>query len=99
MKNSTYHIFFGRLANKLRIDIINSLLEKPRSVSQLVSELKQEQSKISHALKALSSCRIVNSIKKGKQRIYSLSKTISPILKAIKDHEKCLCKTCPMRCK
>ncbi len=99
MKHSTYHIFFRRLANKLRIDIISSLLDKPKSVSQLVSELKQEQSKISHALKALSSCRIVNSIKKGKQRIYSLSKTIIPILKAIDQHEKCLCKTCPMRCK
>ena len=99
MKSSTYHIFFGRLANKLRIDIITSLLEKPKSVSQLIKELKQEQSKISHALKALLACKIVKYTQKGKQRIYSLSKTISPILKAIKEHEKCSCKTCPMRCK
>lgn len=99
MKSSTYHVFFSRLSNKLRIDIITSLLQTPKPVSQLVSELKQEQSKISHALKALLACKIVKFTKKGKQRIYSLSKTITPILKAIKDHEKCFCKTCPMRCK
>lgn len=99
MKNHTYHIFFGKLANKLRIDIITSLLGKQKTVSQLVKEIKQEQSKISHALKALLACKIVNYTKKGKQRIYSLSKSIIPILKAIDKHGKEICKTCPMRCK
>lgn len=99
MKSSTYHIFFGRLANKLRIDIITSLLEKPKSVSQLIKELKQEQSKISHALKALLACKIVKYTQKGKQRIYSLSKSIIPVLKTIEKHQKEICKTCPMKCK
>lgn len=98
MKSSTYHIFFSRLANKLRIDILYSLLEKPKPVSQLVSELKQEQSKLSHALKSLLSCRIVQCTRKGKQKIYSISKTILPILKLIEKHEKCFCKTCPCGC-
>ncbi len=99
MKNSPYHIFFKKLANKLRIDIITSLSKKSKSVLQLTNDLKQEQSKISHALRSLSSCNIVKVTKKGKQRIYSLSKTILPILKAIKEHEKHICKICPVKCK
>lgn len=98
MNKPTYHIFFSRLANRLRISILSSLIKKPKSVSELVKELKQEQSKISHALKALSACKIVNSTKKGKKRIYSINKTIKPIFKLIEKHEKQFCKTCPCTC-
>lgn len=90
-----YYMFFKRLANPLRINIIDSLKEKPRSVSQLCKELKVEQSKLSHALILLKHCNIVESKIKGKQRIYSLNKkTILPMLKLLDKHEKKYCKVC-----
>lgn len=97
MNNSTYHIFFRNLANPLKISIISALKEKESSVSELSRKLKVEQSKISHALALLKRCRLVNSQKEGKQRIYSLNKkTIIPILKIIDEHAKsfCNCKKC-----
>ena len=97
MKKSTYHIFFGKLSTSLRIDIITSLEKKPKSVTELVKELKAEQSKISHALKELRDCSIIDFEQKGKKRIYSLNRTIIPILHLIKCHrEKCcsICKGC-----
>ena len=83
---NTYHIFFSKLSNKLRINIISSLKEKSKSVSQLSKELNIEQSKLSHALKELKDCNIVKVEQKGKQRIYSLSRTIIPILRLIDCH-------------
>lgn len=88
MKSNTYHIFFSKLSNKLRIDIVTSLEKTPKSVGELSSELKIEQSKLSHALKELKDCNIVKVEQKGKQRIYSLSRTIIPILKMIECHGK-----------
>jgi len=88
MKSNTYHIFFSKLSNKLRIDVISSLEEKPKSVNELSNELKIEQSKLSHALKELKDCNIVKVEQKGKQRIYSLGKTIIPILNLIECHSK-----------
>ncbi len=88
MKSSTYHVFFSKLANPLRIEIIISLDKKPKSVSELSTELKVEQSKLSHALKELKECNIVTFQKEGKKRVYSLSKTIVPILRMIDCHSK-----------
>jgi len=68
--NSTYHVFFTNLANPLKIKIILSLRDKEKNVSELVKELKVEQSKISHALSSLKDCNIVKAKQKGKQRIY-----------------------------
>ncbi len=96
MNYNTYHIFFGKLSNPLRIKIVSSLEKKPKSVTQLSKEIKIEQSKVSHALKGLKECRIVQFKQKGKQRIYSLTETIVPILKLISCHSKecCGCKGC-----
>ena len=94
MKQSTYHVFFSKLANPLRIDIVSSLEEKPKSVSELSKELGIEQSKLSHALHELRQCNIVSVEQKGKTRIYSLSKSIIPILKLIKCHGENCCDTC-----
>lgn len=93
---SKYHMFFSTLSNPLRINIISSLSKKPKSVNELVKELNVEQSKLSHALKALNTCHIVEAEQKGKQRIYSLNKeTIIPILNLINQHE---CKHCQKCC-
>ena len=88
MNYKTYNIFFSKLSNQLRIRIISSLDKKPKSVGKLVEDLKVEQSKISHALKELKGCNIVIVEKKGKKRVYSLSKTIIPILRLIDCHAK-----------
>ena len=94
----TYHVFFSKLANPLKIDILTSLREKDKGVSELCKDLKVEQSKISHALQSLKVCNIVHVKKKGKERIYSLNKqTILPILKLIDMHEETFCKCCCMR--
>ena len=101
MNNSTYHIFFNNLANPLRIKIIISLRNKEKNVTEISKELGVEQSKISHALRNLKSCRIVDVKQKGKERIYFLNKkTIVPMLKLIDKHAKsfCDCKNCAERC-
>ena len=90
MNNNTYHIFFSKLSNPLRIDIISSLEKGGKSVGELSKGLKVEQSKLSHALKELRSCNIVDVQQRGKERIYSLNGTIKPILKLINLHgQKC----------
>ena len=96
MKSNTYHVFFSKLSNPLRIRIITSLDERAKSVMELSNELKTEQSKLSHALKELKECNIVNVEKKGKKRVYSLGSTIIPILRLIDCHSKdCTrCKGC-----
>lgn len=93
MNKSTYHVFFSNLSNPLRISIITSLRKKEKSVSELVKDLKVEQSKVSHALKNLRNCKLVEAKQEGKQRIYFLNKkTILPILKLIDKHAKSFCK-------
>lgn len=96
MKNkssNTYHLFFTNLANPLKINIILSLREKEKSVSELVKDLKVEQSKVSHALTSLRCCNIVKVKQRGKQRIYFLNKeTIAPMFKLIDKHAKTFCK-------
>ena len=94
MKSNTYYIFFSKLSNPLRIDIISSLEKKPKSVNELSEELNIEQSKLSHALKELRECNIVKAEQKGKKRVYSLSKTIIPILRLIECHSKGCCDKC-----
>ena len=90
-----YYPFFGNLANPLKVDIISLLKEKEMSVLELASKLKEEQSKISHALSSLKDCSIVNVKSEGKKRIYNLNKeTILPMLEIIDRHENKFCEKC-----
>ena len=67
--------------------IIETLISGPKSVSEICSLIKEEQSKVSHNLRKLMECRFLDVEKKGKQRIYSLNKdTIIPILKLVERH-------------
>jgi len=106
MRDNTYHVFFTNLANPLKIKIILNLRKKEKNVSQLIKELKVEQSKVSHALSSLKDCNIVKVKQKGKQRIYFLNKnTIVPMLKLIDKHATTYCeddckdKDCRGKCK
>ena len=90
-----YYIFFGNLANPLKVDILTALKKKDLSVLDLSRELKSEQSKISHALSSLKHCSIVNVKQQGKKRIYSLNReTILPMLEIIDKHETKFCREC-----
>ena len=69
--------FFNTLANKTRLAILYSLRDGEKSVNEIVSITKYEQSLISHNLKLLKTCKFVNMEVRGKQRIYALNeKTI-----------------------
>jgi DNA-binding transcriptional ArsR family regulator len=90
-----YYIFFGKLANPLKMEIISELKKEPMSVLELARKLNIEQSKLSHALTSLKHCSIVEMKKQGKKRIYTLNKeTIIPMLELIDKHEKKFCKKC-----
>lgn len=90
-----YYIFFGNLANPLKIAVLSELKKKPSSVLDLAEKLKVEQSKLSHALASLRHCSIVIVKQEGKKRIYELNKeTILPMLEIIDKHEHKFCKEC-----
>ena len=93
MNHHSYNIFFTNLANPLKIRIILCLRHKDRNVSEIIKELGVGQSKVSHALTSLKSCKIVSMKQDGKSRVYSLNKeTILPMLELIDKHAGCYCK-------
>ncbi len=97
MKENPYHDFFGNLANPLKMEIVLELNKSEKNVSELAKNLKEEQSKISHALSSLKRCKIVEMKQKGKERVYSLNKdTIVPILKIIRHHSIKNCRGCEL---
>jgi len=76
MKKRPYHKCLATLSNELRLAILEELKTGPKSVSELAKSTGAEQSKVSHALQQLKTCRFVESSKKGKERIYCLKSTI-----------------------
>lgn len=96
MTAKSYNNFFMNFANNARFQIIMALRRKKAlSVTELCKETCQEQSKVSHNLKSMTKCHILNVKQEGKQRIYSLNeKTVLPILKLIEKHMKCHCRGC-----
>ncbi len=96
MKCPSYNLFFETISTPIRLDIIYLLRNSPKNVTEICRALKQEQSKISHNLKCLTECHVLDVKKQGKQRIYSLNKeTMIPLLKLIEKHvQKYCCKEC-----
>jgi len=85
-------------ANKTKLRIILVLENGPLSVNEITDRVKSEQSRISHNLRKLLQCHILNVKQKGKQRIYSLnSETVVPILKIVKRHIKKNCLVCKIK--
>ncbi|MDD3175085.1 MAG: metalloregulator ArsR/SmtB family transcription factor [Candidatus Nanoarchaeia archaeon] len=92
MKCKSYYHFFEVIANKTRFKIIESLMCGPLNVGQICLATKEEQSKISHNLKVLSGCNVVDVKKDGKLRIYSLNKeTVEPMLRLVEKHVQTYC--------
>jgi len=92
MKQVSYHNFFMNFANKAKLNIILSLEKGPLSVSQITKKTGQEQSAVSHNLKKLAYCHVLNVKREGKERIYSLNKeTVMPIIQIVKEHVRKNC--------
>ena len=93
--------FFSTLANPTRLAIIEKLDEGPMSVTELVDTLKQEQSMVSHNLRPLVRCKLVQVRREGKNRVYRLNKeTINPLLATVENHYIKYCgagENCPYR--
>ena len=85
-------------ANNARFKIIMALRNTELSVTDICKETNQEQSRVSHHLKSMSQCNILNVKQQGKKRIYSLNKeTVLPILKLVEKHVKYYCRECDKR--
>lgn len=83
----SYKIFFSTLVSEPRLKIINLLRKEKKNVSEIIKELKMNQSAVSHNLARLKSCGFVEIETKGKFRYYGLnSKTIKPLLELIDRH-------------
>jgi DNA-binding transcriptional ArsR family regulator len=85
------------LGNKLRIEIICLLQEKPRTVQEICQILGREQSLISHSLSQLRECDFVDYRKEGKTSIYFLKSDIfkqknKTIFEMFEEHAKKHCK-------
>lgn len=92
MKCPSYNLFFETIAHKVRMEILCFLRAGPKSVTEICKALGEEQSKISHNLKKLAECHVLEVKQKGKQRIYSLNKdTVIPILDLVEKHVQNYC--------
>jgi len=97
MKQRSNYVFFETLSTKLRVDIIDSLTDGPKSVAEICETVREDQSKVSHSLKKLKDCHFLNVSQDGKKRIYSLNQdTIVPLLKQVEKH---VSKYCSAFCK
>lgn len=82
-----YKIFFGTLVSEPRLKILNLLKKEKKSVSEIIHELKMDQTSVSHNLARLKKCGFVNVEVKGKFRYYKLNeKTIKPLMNLIDNH-------------
>ncbi len=87
-----YKLFFGTLVSEPRLKIINLLRAGKKSVSEITSSLKMDQTLISHNLARLKKCGFVISEIEGKFRYYRLNdKTINPLMDIIETHMSKYC--------
>ncbi len=96
MKCKSYNLFFMNFANKTKLEIITLLRSGPLNVKTIARKIKEEQSAVSHNLKKLTDCHILDVKNLGKERVYSLNRdTVIPILKLVEKHVR---KNCPKSC-
>ena len=87
-----YKIFFGTLVSESRLKMINLLRNSRKNVSEIMAELKMDQTAVSHDLARLRQCGFVKTERDGKFVYYSLNQgTINPIMKLIDEHMSQYC--------
>ena len=94
-----YHLCFETLGNELRMQILDLLRENAKSVSEISKVLGVERSRVSHSLKMLSSCSILEMRKKGKNNLYfirdkDLLDNKENIFTLLDQHKKEFCGSC-----
>lgn len=95
MIQNTCDVFFVNFANKSRLKIMLALKNGPLDVNTITKKIGGEQSAVSHNLKKLTNCKILNAKQEGKRRIYSINKTtVLPILEIYQKHIVKNCKGC-----
>ncbi len=98
MNTAPYEGFFKNLGNRTRFRIIKSLQNNSKSVTEIAKDIDMEKSAVSHHLKKLKECNLIKSKTQGRKRIYSLSKTVKPALKAAEKHSRKYCQgKCPYK--
>ena len=87
-----YKLFFGTLFSEIRLKIINLLRKGELNVSEIMNELKFNQTAVSHNLARLKQHCFVKVNIDGKYRYYTLNEeTIEPIMKLIDKHMSRYC--------
>ena len=82
-------VFFKTIANRARLQILNALRDKAKSVNQICKDTGYEQSLVSHNLKVLKDTGFVDVKQDGKYRVYTLDKeSVAPVLEAVGRHVK-----------
>lgn len=65
--------FFRALGDPTRLAILENLLERPHTVSELIAKLGVPQSRASNHLACLSWCQFVTGEKRGRNVVYSVT--------------------------
>lgn len=87
-----YKLFFGTLGSEPRLKILNLLRMSKKTVSEMMKELKMDQTIVSHNLARLKKCGFVASEIDGKFRRYKLDKkTAKPLIDLINNHMRKHC--------
>ncbi len=87
-----YKIFFGTLVSSSRLKIINLLRKGKKNVSEIIKELKMNQTAVSHDLARLKKCGFVEIESMGKFRYYKLNeRTIKNLMEIIDKHMSQFC--------
>lgn len=82
-----YRIFFGTLVSESRLKIINLLRKGKKNVSEIMDELKMDQTAVSHDLRRLKDCGFVLATRDGKFVYYNLNEiSIKPLMEIIEKH-------------
>lgn len=90
---ASFDDFFTVLGNKQRVKILQYLnQEGSKSVSEISTKLKIEQSAVSHSMRRLLLCHFVEVKQQGKERIYSINEeTMRPLFNLITKHVEAYC--------
>jgi DNA-binding transcriptional ArsR family regulator len=71
-KSSATDRVFGALSNPTRRDVLDLLLERPRTVADIASHFEMARPSVSEHLRVLRDCGLVSEMKEGRFRTYSV---------------------------
>ena len=78
-----YTILLKVMSNKDRFRIMNSVSDKPKTVTQICKDTGFEQTWVSHSLRLLRNNRMVETKREGKYIYYKLDRDIKPIISTV----------------